>query len=213
MFELKHWLMHPARFYKKRLSVMDSCIDILRQNPAIALFLTVGLGFLLGKLRYRNFSLGPVTAVLIVAIFVGQLGISLSGQIKTVFFMLFLFAVGYSVGPKFFRSLKGMGLRQVLFAVIMSSCCFGSVFLMAWLMGYNKGETVGMFSGSQTCSALLAVGGDAIGNSNVADNLKKSMIDIMPVCYAVTYVFGTLGTVIVLGTIGPMMLGGRQGKT
>lgn len=187
---------------------MDSCIDILRQNPAIALFLTVGLGFLLGKLRYRNFSLGPVTAVLIVAIFVGQLGISLSGQIKTVFFMLFLFAVGYSVGPKFFRSLRGMGLKQVLFAVVMSACCFGSVFLMAWLMGYNKGETVGLFSGSQTCSALLAVGGDAISNSNVADNLKKSMIDILPVCYAVTYVFGTLGTVIILGTIGPMMLGG-----
>lgn len=187
---------------------MEFCIDILRENPAIALFLTVGLGFLLGKLKYRNFSLGPVTSVLIIAILVGQLGISLSPQIKTVFFMLFLFAVGYSVGPKFFRSLRGMGLKQVLFALLMSATCFGATFLMAWWMGYNKGETVGMFSGSQTCSALLAVGGDAIGNSNVAEGLKKSMIDIMPVCYAVTYVFGTLGTVIVLGTIGPWLLGG-----
>ena len=189
---------------------MDFCINILRENPAIALFLTVGLGFLLGKLKYRNFSLGPVTSVLIIAIFVGQLGIELSGQIKTVFFMMFLFAVGYSVGPQFFRSLKGMGLKQVLFAVIMSACCFGATFLMAKWMGYNKGETVGMFSGSQTCSSLLAVGGDAIGNSNVAAELKKSMIDIMPVCYAVTYVFGTLGTVIMLGTLGPWFLGGLE---
>lgn len=189
---------------------MEFIMNILRQNPAIALFLTVGLGFWLGKLKYRNFSLGPVTSVLIIAIFVGQLGIELSPQIKTVFFMMFLFAVGYSVGPQFFRSLKGMGLKQVLFAVLMSACCFGATFLMAKWMGYNKGETVGMFSGSQTCSSLLAVGGDAIVNSNVAEELKKSMIDIMPVCYAVTYVFGTLGTVIVLGTLGPWFLGGIE---
>lgn len=187
---------------------MDFCIDILRQNPVIALFLTVGLGFMLGRLKYKNFSLGPVTSVLIVAIFVGQLGIELSSQIKTVFFMLFLFAVGYSVGPQFFRSLKGMGLKQVLFALLMSACCFGATFMMAKIMGYNQGETVGMFSGSQTCSSLLAIGGDAIGNAAIADAEKQAMINIMPVCYAVTYVFGTLGTVILLGSVGPAMLGG-----
>ncbi len=187
---------------------MDFCLGILRQNPVLVLFLTVGLGFWVGKFKYKNFSLGPVTSVLLIAIGVGQLGIELSSQIKTVFFMLFLFSVGYSVGPQFFRSLKGMGLKQVLFAVLMSATCFGATFLMAKWMGYNKGETVGMFSGSQTCSSLLAVGGDAIGNTNVAADLKQSMIDIMPVCYAVTYVFGTLGTVIMLGTLGPWFLGG-----
>ena len=157
---------------------MDFCIDILRQNPVIALFLTVGLGFMLGRLKYKNFSLGPVTSVLIVAIFVGQLGIELSSQIKTVFFMLFLFAVGYSVGPQFFRSLKGMGLKQVLFAFLMSACCFGATFMMAKIMGYNQGETVGMFSGSQTCSSLLAIGGDAIGNAAIPDSDKQAMINI-----------------------------------
>lgn len=187
---------------------MDFCIDILRRNPVIALFLTVGLGFLLGKLRYKNFTLGPVTSVLLIAIFVGQLGITVSDHIKTVFFMLFLFSVGYSVGPKFFRSLKGTGLKQVLFAVLQSGFCFLTVFLIARLMGYNKGVTVGMFSGSQTCSALLAIGGDAIGNSVGDAATKEAMINIMPVCYAVTYVFGTLGTVIIVGTLGPWILGG-----
>ncbi|MBD5371427.1 MAG: aspartate-alanine antiporter [Bacteroides sp.] len=187
---------------------MDYILDILRANPVLALFLTVGAGFWLGRLKYRSFVLGPVTAVLIIAIFVGQLGVELSGQIKTVFFMMFLFAVGYSVGPQFFKSLKGMGLKQVLFAVLMSATCFVIVFLMARWMAYNKGETVGLFSGSQTCSSLLAVGSDAVGNLPVADTLKKEMIDIMPVCYAVTYVFGTLGTVIMLGTVGPWFLGG-----
>ncbi|MBD5228008.1 MAG: aspartate-alanine antiporter [Bacteroidales bacterium] len=187
---------------------MDYILDILRANPALALFLTVGLGFFFGKLKYKNFSLGPVTAVLIIGVLVGQLGITLSNDLKTVFFMLFLFSIGYSVGPQFFRSLKGMGLKMVLFAVLMGSTSFLSVFLLAKWLGYNAGETVGFFGGSQTCSSLLAVGGDAINNMNVGADEKQTMLNLMPVCYAVTYVFGTLGTVILLGTLGPTLLGG-----
>lgn len=176
----------------------------------MALFLTVGVGFFIGRLRYRNFSLGPVTSVLIVAVLVGQLNIELSPQIKTVFFMLFLFSIGYSVGPQFFRSLRGMGLKQVLFALIMSSFCFLTTFLLAKWMMYNKGETIGMFAGSQTCSSLLAVGSDAISKLPLAEGDKKFMTDIMPVCYAVTYLFGTLGTVVILANIGPWFLGGLE---
>ena len=188
---------------------MNYIIDLLRQYPVVVLFLVVGLGFLLAKAKYKSFSLGNVTSVLIVAVIVGQLNIPLSSQIKNVFFMMFLFSIGYSVGPQFFRSLKGMGLKQVLFAVLMSSTCFGSVLLVAKLFGFSPGETVGLFSGSQTCSALLAVGGDAIGN--IASGADKSReLNIMPVCYAVTYIFGTLGTVIILGNLGPKLLGGRE---
>ncbi|MDE5924333.1 MAG: aspartate-alanine antiporter, partial [Muribaculaceae bacterium] len=124
---------------------MNYIIDLLRQYPVVVLFLVVGLGFLLAKAKYKSFSLGNVTSVLIVAVIVGQLNIPLSSQIKNVFFMMFLFSIGYSVGPQFFRSLKGMGLKQVLFAVLMSSTCFGSVLLVAKLFGFSPGETVGLF--------------------------------------------------------------------
>lgn len=187
---------------------MDSLIGILREYPAIVLFFTVGAGFLLGKLKYKSFSLGTVTSVLIVAVIVGQLDIEIGGPIKSVFFMMFLFSIGYSVGPQFFRSLKGMGLKQVGVAVLMSSTCFLVTVGLAKLFAYNAGETVGMFSGSQTCSSLLGVGGDAINNHPGDPAEKQAMINIMPVCYAVTYIFGTLGTVIILGNLGPRMLGG-----
>ena len=36
----------------------------IQANPALAVFLTVALGFLLGKLRIRSYSLGTVTSVL-----------------------------------------------------------------------------------------------------------------------------------------------------
>lgn len=190
--------------------MIDYISDILREYPTLALFLTIGLGFLLGRLKIGNFSLGSVTAVLLVGVLIGQIGIPMSGPLKMVFFMMFLFSVGYSVGPDFFRSLRGSGLKQVLFAVIMGSMCFGSVCLMSIIMGYSKGETIGLFSGSQTCSALLGVGTEALSRYGLDQATLDRELSIIPVCYAVTYIFGTLGTVIILGNLGPRLLGGVE---
>lgn len=187
---------------------MENLFDILRQYPAVALFLTVGVGFMAGRIRYKSFSLGSVTAVLLTGVLVGQLDIRMPGPLKTVFFMMFLFSIGYSVGPQFFRSLRGSGLKQVAFAFIMSSCCFGATLGVACVLKYSVGETVGLFSGSQTCSALMGVGSEAISRMPLAESVKARELSIIPVCYAVTYIFGTLGTVVILGNLGPKLLGG-----
>ena len=79
----------------------------IQANPALAVFLTIALGFLLGKLRIRSFSLGTVTSVLLVGVIVGQLRIEIPEPAKTLFFLMFLFAVGYAVGPQFFRIVGG----------------------------------------------------------------------------------------------------------
>lgn len=189
---------------------MESFFNILRQYPAIALFLTLGIGFFIGRIRIGNFSLGNVTSVLLVGVVVGQLDIQMPGPMKTVFFMLFLFSIGYSVGPDFFKSLKGAGAKQALFAVIMSSTSFLSILFLAKYMGYSKGETVGLFAGSQTCSSLLGVGSEAISKLGLPAAESSRQLNIIPVCYAVTYVFGTLGTVILLGNFGPKLLGGVE---
>ena len=193
---------------------MDFILDILREYPVVCLFLTVGIGFYLGRLKIGHFSLGSVTAVLIVGVIIGQLDIPLSSQLKSVFFMMFLFSIGYSVGPKFFRSLKGNGLKQVGFAILMSMTCFLVTVGVAILFAYNAGESVGLFSGAQTCSSLLGVGSDAITNFAKGGAISAGDVDnqlnIIPVCYAVTYIFGTLGTVIILGTLGPKLLGGLE---
>lgn len=188
--------------------MLNSLADILRDYPTIALFFTVGAGFLIGKIRIGNFSIGSVTAVLLVGVAVGQLNIPMSGPIKMFFFMLFLFSIGYSVGPDFFKSLRGQGAKQALFAVLMSCTCFGTIFVIAHIMGYSKGESVGLFSGSQTCSALLGVGSEVISRLDLPESVRNEQLNIIPVCYAVTYIFGTLGTVIILGNFGPRLLGG-----
>lgn len=183
---------------------------ILRDYPTLALFLTVGLGFFIGKLKIGSFQLGSVTSVLLVGVLIGQIGIPMSGPLKMVFFMMFLFSIGYSVGPDFFKSLRGEGLKQAIFALVMGTVCFGSVLGIAMIFGYTKGETIGMFSGSETCSALLGVGTEALNRIGLPKDVLSRELNIIPVCYAVTYIFGTLGTVIILGNFGPRLLGGNE---
>ncbi|MDE7413334.1 MAG: aspartate-alanine antiporter [Muribaculaceae bacterium] len=187
---------------------MDWFIQTCRDNPAIPLFLTIGLGFLIGRLKFKGFSLGTVTSVLLVGVLVGQMDIPIPGPLKSVFFLLFLFAIGYSVGPQFFRSLKGDGIKQVIFAV----CECVLVLLCTWgackVMGYNVGETLGVFAGAQTISAAIGAGIDSLGAMKASPDQVKQWTDLIPVTYAVTYIFGTIGSAWLLSWLGPKMLGG-----
>ncbi len=192
------------------MELIDWIVDTLRENPAIAIFLTLGLGFWLGKLRYKTFSLGTVTSVLLVGVIVGQLDIPVPGPLKQVFFLLFLFAIGYSVGPQFFASLRGSGLKQVVFAVVMCAIVLASTIIVAKIFHYNAGEAAGLFAGAQTISAVIGVAGDTISTLDASAADKKAWTDIIPVAYAVTYIFGTIGSAWILGSLGPMMLGGLK---
>ncbi len=192
------------------MEILDWLVNTLRANPAIAIFLTLGIGFWIGKLKYKSFSLGTVTSVLLVGVIVGQLDIPVPGPLKQVFFLLFLFAIGYSVGPQFFASLKGSGLKQVLFAVVMCLIVLGCTFGVATLFHYNKGEAAGLFAGAQTISAVIGVADDTIQTLNASSADKTAWTNIIPVSYAVTYIFGTIGSAWIIGTVGPMLLGGLK---
>lgn len=187
---------------------MDWILETFRANPAIPIFLTLGVGFWLGQLKFKNFSLGVVTAVLLVGVAVGQMNIPIGAPIKSVFFLLFLFAIGYSVGPQFFRSLRGSGLKQVLFAVVICALCLVCTWGACKVMGYNVGETVGIFAGAQTISAVIGAGIDTVNTLPASAADKANWVAIIPVAYAVTYVYGTIGSAWVLGNLGPKMLGG-----
>lgn len=187
---------------------MEWFANLLRHYPELAIFLTLALGFWIGKFKVKKFTLGTVTSVLLVGVVVGQLDIPITGPIKSVFFLLFLFAIGYSVGPQFFRGLKKEGLPQVLFAALMCVVCLIAPFGLAKLMSYNAGEAAGLLAGSQTMSAVLGVGEDTIGQLNLSQADKTAMINVMPVAYAVTYIFGTAGSAWLVSDIGPRLLGG-----
>ena len=189
---------------------MEWFLTTFREHPELALFLTIAAGFFIGKFRYKTFSLGSVTSVLLVGVLVGQMKIDIAPEVKQVFFLIFLFSVGYAVGPQFFNSLKKTGLPQLLFTVIICAVALVSTWLLAKMMGYNAGQTAGLFAGAQTISAVIGVGADTINSLNLDPAMKKSMVDAVPVCYAVTYLFGTIGSAFFLAQVGPLFWGGLK---
>lgn len=189
---------------------MEWVIHLLRQHSELAIFLTIAAGFWIGKIKVGQFSLGIVTSVLLVGVLVGQLDITIEEPVKSVFFLLFLFAIGYKVGPQFFRGLKKDGLPQVGFAVLMCVGCLVITWILALIMGYNAGEAAGLLAGAQTISAVIGVADDTINGLNSSTEQKNNMINIIPVAYAVTYIYGTAGSAWVLSSLGPKMLGGLE---
>jgi putative transport protein len=185
--------------------MIDWIITTLKSKPELVIFLTLAFGYLLGKLKIGSFSLGAVTGTLLVGLLIGQVGIDISPQVKSLFFTMFLFAVGYSVGPQFVRGVARDGAPQALFAVVISVLCLLVPVVICKIAGYNVGLAVGFFAGSQTLSASMGLGTDAINSSGIAN--AKELLDQMPVAYAITYIFGTIGTGLILSALGPRMLG------
>ncbi|MDE6648955.1 MAG: aspartate-alanine antiporter [Muribaculaceae bacterium] len=182
----------------------------LQSHPLIPLFLTLGLGFWLGKLRFGSFSLGSVAATLIVGVIIGQFDIVIPDMVKTVFFLFFLFSVGYGVGPQFFRAFKGNGLKIVVFAAVAALVSAGIVVLAAKLLGYTKGVAAGLFAGSQNASASLGLMTDTLKGMPMDDSARTHILKLIPACYAATYVLGTVFTAWFLSSIAPKMIGGLK---
>ncbi|MDE5975203.1 MAG: aspartate-alanine antiporter, partial [Muribaculaceae bacterium] len=166
---------------------MEPIFSFLRSHPLIPVFLTLGLGFWLGKFRIKGFSLGSIAATLIVGVIIGQLDIEIPDIVKNVFFLFFLFATGYSVGPQFIRAMSGPGLKQAAFAVVEALVCAGIIILAALIMGYDNGVATGLYAGAQTASACLGMIGDTVRELAIDEEQKKYLLMIIPACYAVTY--------------------------
>lgn len=179
----------------------------LRSYPEIAIFLSLGIGYWVGGKSYRGFSLGAVTATLLAAIAIGQLGITVSPNVKSVFFLMFLFAVGYGVGPQFVRGIARDGLPQAIFSVIQCVLCLAAPYVAAKLAGYTVGSAAGLLAGSQTISASMGLATDAINRIGLPPDQAKELLNAMPTAYAVTYIFGTIGSALILAMLGPKLLG------
>src|SRR3984957_8883415 len=188
-------------------TMIDWFVQTLRNYPEIAIFLSLALGYYFGSFTYKGLGLGAVTATLIAAVIIGQLGITIGSPLKPTFFLMFLFAIGYGVGPQFVRGVAQDGIPQALFAVVVCFFCLGAAYLGAKLAGYSVGSAAGLYAGSQTISASMGLATDAINRSGLSPEEVKKTLDAMPVAYAVTYIFGTIGSAIVLALLGPALLG------
>ncbi|MBS7544039.1 aspartate-alanine antiporter [Ancylobacter oerskovii] len=184
----------------------DWFVTTLRDHPAIALFLTVALGYPLGTFKYRGISLGTVATTLLVGILVGQLHIQISHNVAIVFFLLFLFAIGYRVGPQFVRGIADDGVMQALFAVVVCAVTLATAYGVARLAGYSVGYGAGLFAGAATASSALGLSTTAIQGLGLSADETHAMIGALSTAFAMTYIFGTIGPILIISQIGPWLL-------
>jgi putative transport protein len=186
---------------------MDYFVQALRNNPELAIFLTLAIGFLIGRVKFGSFSLGIVVGTLLAGVLIGQLDIKVPAIVKTVFFDLFLFTTGYKVGPQFFRGLKRDALPQVALTVILCVTCLLTAYFFAKLLGYDVGTAAGLLAGAFSESTVIGTAGEAIQRLAIPDAEKAALVNNIPVAYAVTYLIGTASLVWFLPTIGPKLMG------
>ncbi|MCP4338099.1 MAG: aspartate-alanine antiporter, partial [Desulfobulbaceae bacterium] len=187
-------------------ALIHELFQLCRQNPSLLLFGALAGGYALGKIKFGTFSLGSTTSVLITAIVLGSVILGQThlelGVVKTVSFGLFIFAIGYKVGPDFIGGLKRGGIKYIAVAIFFCLATLITAVILAKSFGLNKGYGAGIIGGAMTQSSVIGTADDALehinsGQATAAMDLKSDIA----VAYAVTYVFGTAGLIILLKII------------
>ena len=180
---------------------------MLQKYPELAVFIALGIGYWIGNRRIAGFSFGGVTGSLMAGIVVGWLfNVPVSGPAKSLVFLLFLFGVGYEVGPRFFTALKGDGWRFSLLGVFVPVIGLLAAWAVSAYMQLDPGLSAGMMSGALTQSPAMGTASDAVSVLNIPAELKAKYLAHIGVADALCYVFGALGVIIFCAELAPRLL-------
>jgi AspT/YidE/YbjL antiporter-like protein len=180
--------------------------QIFTSQPLLALFTTIALGYLVGKIKIGSFVLGGIAGTLMAGVVIGQLGINIDNGIRSIFFGLFIYAVGFQGGPEFFHALNMRSLNQLASSFVMCFVGLLCVLAAAWMFGLDRGMAAGLAAGGLTQSTILGTAGDAIAELGLSPTLTKTMQTDLAVGYAVCYIFGSLGPIVMVSWFLPAIM-------
>lgn len=185
---------------------MTCSVGFFNSVPIAVLFLTVGLGYLIGKLKVGPIQLGGVCGTLIVALLIGQTGCQMRGDLKEVAFALFIFAMGYSGGPQFFANLNRSSLRYILLPVIEALLVLTIVLAAVPLFGLDAGTAAGLAAGAATESAVVGTAAEALKHLGLPDADVQRMEANIATAYTLTYLVGLISIVFFTSQVAPALL-------
>jgi putative transport protein len=186
---------------------MELLHSFFEKIPMAALFLSVAVGYWIGNFKIGNFSLGGMAGTLLVAVVIGQIGVPVDPVIKDMMFALFIYATGYVSGPQFFASLNRKTISQLHLALISAIAVFVLIFVVAKVMGFDKGTAAGLLAGATTESASIGTAGEAMQRLGLAADKVKTLQANIGVTYAITYLFGMLTVIFFASRVAPRLLG------
>jgi len=176
--------------------MVDNIVGLFQNYPQLAVFLAIAIGYYVGKLKIFGFNLGSTAGVLIAALFIGQMNIPVPSLLKTVAFALFIFTIGYKVGPQFFGGMKKDGIKYFWLSLFVGLVGLGVTIALGKFFGFDKGTTAGLLGGSLTQSAVIGTAEGAIKHLSITAAQKTTLESNVAIAYAITYIFGTAGLVI-----------------
>ncbi len=181
--------------------------EFLEHYPELALFLVISIGYYIGSFKFKGVGLGPVTGALFAGILVGQIGeVPVSAMTKSFLFLLFLFGIGYSVGPQFVQSLKSNGLKPVLLAIVVACTGLATAIVVAKTLDLDPGFAAGLLSGSLTESPAIGTAAEAINALPLPEEERAVLVAHIAVADAVCYIFGAFGVIMFCSVIAPILL-------
>ena len=173
---------------------MQFVLDFLSQNPVLAICICLALGYCIGKIRFKTFSLGPTIGTLIVGFVLSRFAsFTVPGILVTLFSLLFCFTLGYEAGPAFFKSLKSNGIKFIIQAVFFFSVSFLLLYLLGFYGVIDRDTVIGVAAGALTQTSILTV--------------SEGLGDMASIAYAMTYMTGTLLAILFASVIGPKLIG------
>ncbi|EJL6726737.1 aspartate-alanine antiporter [Vibrio alginolyticus] len=186
---------------------MEIISNLFDMAPFVALFITLSLGYMVGKITIGRFVLGGVAGTLLMGVIIGQFGVHIDPGVKSIFFALFIYAVGYQGGAQFFKALNFRTINILLSAVVMTVSGLLCVLAAAWMFDLDRGTAAGLAAGGLTQSAIIGTAGDAIARLGVVTEETKHLMQTnVAVGYAVTYIFGSLGPILMVTWVFPTLM-------
>lgn len=187
-------------------AVVGILSNLFRASPEMALFLALVLGCWIGRFRFGSFQLGGVAGSLLAAVLISQVGVHIDSSIKNVLFALFIYAVGYQSGPQFFRSLGRQSLREIMMAVVLAITGLITVVALARLFHLDKGLAAGIAAGGLTQSAIIGTAGSSLEKLGLPLAQVQQLQGNVAVGYAVTYIFGSIGPILLCVNVLPWFM-------
>ncbi|MDQ0324063.1 putative transport protein [Pararhizobium capsulatum DSM 1112] len=191
-----------------KIEMIEWLEQFLVRYPEITLFLVIAIGYWIGSFKIGAFSLGPVTGALFAGLLIGWFApVPVSSMTKSFLFLLFLFGIGYSVGPQFMQSItRRDGLKPMLLAVVVCISGLAVAILVAKILRLDPGFSAGLLSGGLTHSAAMGTATDAINGLALSEVDRGRFVAHVAVADAVCYIFGYAGVIAFCTTIAPALL-------
>lgn len=181
---------------------------LLRDNPLLLLFVVIGAGYLIGKIRIFTVPVEPTIGVLVAGLLCGHFGLVIDAGIGSFGFALFIFSIGIEAGPSFFSAFREDGPKYIALAATVAITAYVLVISLSSIFGYANGYDAGLLAGALTSTPTLAGAQDAIhsGLAYIPEGTSaEELLEKVGVGYAIAYLFGTV-CIIVMVRYAPRLL-------